>query len=129
MDHVASPPGVSPSSRHRSDDVTRNPILALPSLQRLLELPSETRAHLEALLRDLAHDARVRAEQSWRSRKAPMAAYWHAIAVYSRHIARAVSPGRRVSSRRRPIPASEAVRSGEAVLPGVLLTFPKRPRS
>ncbi|WP_395678728.1 hypothetical protein [Inquilinus sp.] len=124
---ITLPPASARSRRHRPDDVTRNPILALPSLQRLLDLPAEDRAHLEALLRDFAYDARARAEHSWRSRKAPMAAYRHAIAVYSRHIARAVSPGRRMSARLRPGRVTERAMPGDAQLPGILLTFPKRP--
>jgi hypothetical protein len=108
----------STSARHRSDDVVRNPALALPSLQRLLELPDDTRAQIEALLRDLAHDARIRAEASWHCRKAPMATYWHVVAVYSWHIARAISPGRRRSSRLRPA----VTQSG-----GVLVRFRQRP--
>lgn len=129
MDDVSTPPGAShPAlSRRRGDDITRNPILALPSLQRLLELPAEDRRHFEALLRDLAYDARIRAEQSWRSRKAPMAAYWHAIAVYARHIARAVRPGRRISSRRIPTAAAARPRPAGVPTPGVLLPFPSRP--
>ena len=117
----------SASSRHRPDDIVRNPVLALPSLQRLLDLPAHTRAEIEALLRDLAYDARIRAEQSWRTRKAPMAAYWHVIAVYSRHMARAVSPGRHKSSRRRPAAVPEVSKSGAVQPPSVLLRFPKRP--
>ena len=114
MDPIPSTP-----QRHRSDDIVRNPVLALPSLQRLLEQPPEVRAVLEALLRELAFDAGTRAEASWHSRKAPMAAYWHVIAVYSRHIARAISPGRRRSSRRRPLPAQST---------GILVHF-RRPHS
>jgi hypothetical protein len=54
-------PTRSASSRLLPDDIVRNPVLALPSLQRLLDLPAHTRAEIEALLRELAHDARVRA--------------------------------------------------------------------
>jgi hypothetical protein len=68
----------------------RNPILALPGLARLQALPPASRDALSILLHDLAADARVRAEHSWRRHKAPMAAYWNAVAVYSRHIARAI---------------------------------------
>jgi hypothetical protein len=122
MDHIGGA-----SSRLRPDDIVRNPVLALPSLQRLLDLPAHTRAEIEALLRDLAHDARIRAEQSWRTRKAPMAAYWHVIAVYSRHIARAVRPGRRKSSRRRPAAAPEVSKSGATQPPSVVLPFRRGP--
>jgi hypothetical protein len=40
------------------------------------------------LLLDIRQDAQVRAEKSWRSHKAPMAAYWKAVAVYAGHAAR-----------------------------------------
>ncbi len=53
-------------------------------------LPPESRAALRALLRDIATDARVRAEKCWRTHKAPMAAYWKAVAVYAGHTARAI---------------------------------------
>ena len=46
------------------------------------------RAALRAVLLDLALDAGGRADLSWRRHKAPMAAYWKAVAVYARHLAR-----------------------------------------
>lgn len=116
MDDVMPPPGAA--RLPRDQDLTRNPVLALPSLKAFFDLPIETRELLEALLRALAHDAAGKAEQSWRRRKAPMAAYWHAIAVYSRHIARAISPGRRRSCRRR-----SSTRRATAIL----VPFPRRP--
>lgn len=70
----------------------RNPVLALPATAALLALPADARAALAAVLVDLAADAQVRADVSWRKHKAPMAAYWKACAVYARHIARAVRP-------------------------------------
>jgi hypothetical protein len=70
----------------RSD--VRNPLLTLPSAQALAELPSESKEALHALLLDLAAAAAWRAEESWRRHKAPMAAYWKAVAVYARHTAR-----------------------------------------
>jgi hypothetical protein len=66
----------------------RNPLLALPSVQQLLELPPESRLALRAVLRDVSADARTRAEKCWRTHKAPMAAYWKAVAVYANHTAR-----------------------------------------
>ncbi len=68
----------------------RNPLLALPAMQQLLELPVEQRAAMRALLREVAADARARAEKCWRTHKAPMAAYWKAVAVYAGHTARAL---------------------------------------
>lgn len=73
---------------------TRNPILALPGWKRFDEFLSHhpmVRRAFVALLRDIAADARVRAEQCWKSHKAPMAAYWKAVSVYSGHVARALN--------------------------------------
>jgi len=68
----------------------RNPVMSLPSAKRLAELPPESRAAVEAVLRDMSRDARERADKAWRKHKAPMAAYWKAVAVYSRHLALAM---------------------------------------
>lgn len=65
----------------------RNPLVILPAAQAMRTLPPEARAALRALLRDLSSDARSRAQVSWRKHKAPMAAYWKAVAVYARHAA------------------------------------------
>jgi hypothetical protein len=70
----------------RSD--VRNPLLALPSVQAFATLPAPAREALRALLLDLAAAATWRANESWRRHKAPMAAYWKAVAVYARHAAR-----------------------------------------
>jgi hypothetical protein len=70
----------------RSD--VRNPLLALPSAQAFSTLPPEARQATRALLLDLASAATWRANESWRRHKAPMAAYWKAVAVYARHAAR-----------------------------------------
>lgn len=70
-----------------------NPLLKLPAVQQLLQLPAEQRAPLESLLRELRADADRLAEQSWRKRKGPMAAYWRAVATYARHTAHAISKG------------------------------------
>lgn len=72
----------------------RNPVLALPSARRLSALPPEAAAALRAILIDIRVDASVRAQESWRKHKAPMAAYWKAVAVYAGHIARSLpAPG------------------------------------
>ena len=73
------------------DRTVRNPVLALPAALALAELPWESRKVLRRLLGELGRDARARAEKSWATSKAPMAAYWRAVAVYARH-ARAVMP-------------------------------------
>ncbi len=67
----------------------RNPVLALPSASRLTHLPEPARAALEALLREIQADARLRAEKCWQTHKAPMALYWKAVGVYAGHLARA----------------------------------------
>lgn len=66
----------------------RNPVLALPAMQALRNLPPGTRATLRALLLDLGADSRTRADTCWKKHKAPMAAYWKAVAVYAGHVAR-----------------------------------------
>ena len=69
----------------------RNPVLSLPGIAVLRDLPADTRHLIEAALRDIQRDARVRAEKCWRTHKAPMALYWKAVGVYAGHIARAVA--------------------------------------
>ena len=68
--------------------IKQNPVLALPAAQKIRELSPETKAVLRSLFKELALDARSRAEYSWRKGKAPMAAYWKAVSVYANHIAR-----------------------------------------
>jgi hypothetical protein len=72
----------------------RNPLLALPAAAKLAALPPESRAAILELLLELRADARGRAEQCWRKHKAPMAAYWKAVAVYANHTSRLVRPGK-----------------------------------
>ena len=71
----------------------RNPLLALPAAQRLKALPPEAQAALREILREISTDARGRAELCWRKHKAPMAAYWKAVAVYAGHASRLVRGG------------------------------------
>lgn len=66
----------------------RNPVLGLPAAQKLLSLPPETREALRAILLEMRQDAQGKADYCWRKHKAPMAAYWKAVAVYSGHIAK-----------------------------------------
>ena len=78
-----------PSRTRRSErPETRNPILSLPSAAMLSNLDPDAKAGLRALLLDLRADAHARADESWRRHKAPMAAYWKAVAVYAGHTAR-----------------------------------------
>ena len=81
-------------SQRSSRAEVRNPILMLPGVGRLLSLPLPVRQALAALLDEIAADARERANKCWFKHKAPMAAYWKAVAVYARHIARAVRKDR-----------------------------------
>ena len=70
-----------------------NPLLKLPAARRLLALPADQREPIEALMRELRADADKLAEQAWKKRKGPMAAYWRAVATYARHVAHALSKG------------------------------------
>ena len=47
-----------------------------------------------AVANKAARDAAVRAEQSWRKKKGPMAVYWKAVSVYAKHIGRALKGSR-----------------------------------
>lgn len=80
--------GGGPTPRSTQPEV-RNPVLGLPSAQRLAELSPDARAAVAAVLMDIRAEARVKAEESWRRSKGPMAAYWKAVATYAGHIARA----------------------------------------
>ncbi len=68
----------------------RNPVLLLPGVATLRALPDPVRMALAAALLEIATDARARAEKCWRTHKAPMAAYWKAVAVYAGHLSRAI---------------------------------------
>jgi hypothetical protein len=70
-----------------------NPLLELPAARKILAMPAETRQPLECLFRELRAEADARAEQAWRRRKGPMAAYWRAVATYCRHVAHALAKG------------------------------------
>ena len=71
----------------------RNPLLALPSAEALKALPEESKKVLRGLLLDISRDAQAKAEKCWRRHKAPMAAYWKAVAVYAGHTARILRGG------------------------------------
>jgi hypothetical protein len=68
----------------------RNPVLLLPSMAAIGALDETSRRALSDLLRDLHRDATERADKCWRTHKAPMAAYWKAVAVYAGHTSRAI---------------------------------------
>lgn len=68
----------------------RNPLLSLPSTEKLRLLPLEARHALYTVLGEIAADARAKAEKCWKTHKAPMAAYWKAVAVYAGHTRRAL---------------------------------------
>ena len=68
----------------------RNPVLALPAIQKLRDLPPEAQDAVRELLGDLVRDARGRAQASWLKNKGPMAAYWKAVGAYAHHIKRAL---------------------------------------
>lgn len=71
-----------------------NPVLRLPSARLLKALDEQQKDALIDVLCDIGRDADVKAEESWKRRKGPMAAYWRAVGVYARHIARACGPTR-----------------------------------
>lgn len=66
----------------------RNPLLQLPSIAELQALPADAQVALRKILKDISADARARADKCWRTHKAPMAAYWKAVAVYANHTSR-----------------------------------------
>ncbi|KIC39391.1 hypothetical protein [Leisingera sp. ANG-M7] len=73
-----------------SKQEVRNPVLALPSSQKLAALDPETKSLFSDILKEISADARCRAETSWKKHKGPMAAYWKAVAVYARHCSVAI---------------------------------------
>ena len=78
------------ASRSLRTDV-RNPLVSLPSmarLQRFVEGQPVAGSLLRDVLSEISSDARVRADKCWRTHKAPMAAYWKAVAVYAGHLRR-----------------------------------------
>lgn len=71
----------------------RNPLLNLPAGRALMALPKADRERIEAVMRELRQQANDEAENAWRRRKGPMAAYWRAVSTYARHLAHALSTG------------------------------------
>jgi hypothetical protein len=68
--------------------IVRNPLMALPAAEALSNLPDESKSAVRELLKQISADARIRAEKCWKTHKAPMAAYWKAVAVYANHSSR-----------------------------------------
>lgn len=68
-----------------------NPLLQLPAGKALMALPEPDRRRIEAVMRELRDQANTEAENAWRKRKGPMAAYWRAVSTYARHTAHALS--------------------------------------
>lgn len=68
--------------------VVRNPLLQLPAAADLARLDPQSKEALRAVLGQLRDDARARADKCWLTHKAPMAAYWKAVAVYANHTRR-----------------------------------------
>jgi len=71
-----------------------NPLFKLPAAKKLLAFPDDQLRALEAVMRELRQQADELAERNWSRRKAPMAAYWRAVATYARHVAHVLSKGR-----------------------------------
>jgi hypothetical protein len=68
-----------------------NPILEIPEArQAIAELTAGERDKLARILVAVGRGAERTAQEQWRRRKAPMAAYWFAKGVDARHIARAL---------------------------------------
>ena len=67
-------------------------MLRLPAAKSVLAPPIETRRPLGLLLRELSADAQRQADASWKSHKGIMAAYWKAVSIYAKHLARVIDP-------------------------------------
>ena len=66
----------------------RNPLLKITSSRQLGQwLDASTCFVLGRYFRDIAEEARGRAQVCWKTHKAPMALYWKVCAVYARHLA------------------------------------------
>lgn len=67
---------------------TRNPLLKLPSVRKLIEMPEDSKAVMRQLCLELSREANEQAQYCWKKYKAPMAAYWKAVSVWAKHFAR-----------------------------------------
>lgn len=70
------------------DGLVRLPLMELPPAMRLLALPDQARGPLRALLIALRAAAHLKAQHCWATRKAPLAGYWRAVALYAGLVAR-----------------------------------------
>lgn len=77
-------------SRSTKPDV-RNPLVHMQATLAIQAMPVEARTALKLLLKEVSKDARSRANKTWNTHKAPMAAYWKAVAVYANHAQRVIS--------------------------------------
>lgn len=77
------------TARSNRADV-RNPMLMLPEVQAIAELPADSQAALRKALQAISEACRARGNEAWRKHKPPMAAYWKANAVNARHLALAI---------------------------------------
>lgn len=78
----------SPARSARAE--VRNPVLGMRAFQKFATLHPAVLDALADLLQEMHVEAAARAEQCWRTRKAPMAVYWRAVSVYAGHIRRAI---------------------------------------
>jgi hypothetical protein len=106
MDGITSLPGGGAYGRSAKAEV-RNPVLALPSARRILDLPPEQRRPLGVLLRELATDAATRAQKSLRQNKPWMFVYWRVVSIYAKHLARAIDPAEARAGRAPALPGIE----------------------
>jgi len=106
MHEILTLPGGGVYGRSAKAEV-RNPILGLPAFRDIVEqVDPETRRLLGTLLRQLAAQAARLSEKNWRGGKAWMGVYWRCIAVYAKHIARAVDPGSERAQQRKEVQAA-----------------------
>lgn len=69
--------------------VIRNPLIDLPGVREALaSLSPESRAALHALFVAVRNACRIKAQESWKKNKAPMACYWKVCGVYCHHFSR-----------------------------------------
>jgi hypothetical protein len=80
----------TPTDRSSLAEV-RNPILALASSKKLLDLSPEAREAMRDLLKELAIVSRDKANKSWAAGKGPIASYWRAVSVYAGHIVKVLN--------------------------------------
>lgn len=78
------------TTRSSKPDV-RNPLVHMAAAQSMQNLEPAARDALKALLKEISKDARARANKAWVTHKAPMAAYWKAVAVYANHAQRIIT--------------------------------------